>query len=66
MKLNEAIILYRAKNHISQKEFAEMCGVTPQTIYNVESVGQKPSKTTLVRMKLVLGNEYPVDEDGEQ
>lgn len=66
MKLKDAIVLYRAKHNISMKEFAAKCGVSAQTIYNIESVGQSPSKITAVKIKLVLGDEYQIDdEDGE-
>ncbi len=65
MKLKDAVLLYRANNRLSQKEFAAKCGVTPQTIYNIETVGQNPSKTTKVRIKVVLGNDYDIEDDDE-
>lgn len=66
MKLKDAIVLYRAKHNISMKEFAAKCGVSGQTIYNIESVGQNPSKVTAVKIKLVLGDKYQIDdEEGE-
>lgn len=66
MKLKDAIVLYRAKNRMSMQAFAEKCGVTPQTIYNVETVGQKPSRLTRAKIEIVLGNEYQIDEENEE
>lgn len=54
MTLGERIIYYRAKNRLSQKDFAELCGVTPQTIYAIENGYQKASKTTVIKINLVL------------
>ena len=65
MKLGKAILLYRAKNKMSMKEFAQKCGVSLQTIYNIESVGQKPSRVTGAKIRLVLEDEYEIDEDEE-
>lgn len=63
MKLKDAIVMYRATHNISMKDFAAKCGVSGQTIYNIESVGQSPSKITAVKIKLVLGDEYQIDEE---
>lgn len=65
VKLSEAIVLYRVKHRLSQKAFAEAVGVTPQTIYNVETVGQSPSKMTRTKIMLVLGDEYSIDKEEE-
>mgnify|MGYP002623724043 CR=1 FL=1 len=67
MRLGEAILRYRAENRMSMKDFAEKCGVSAQTIYNIETVGQKPSKVTAIKIKMVLGDEYQIDpEEGEE
>jgi DNA-binding XRE family transcriptional regulator len=66
MKLKDAIVLYRAKNRMSMQAFAEKCGVTAQTIYNVETVGQKPSRVTKAKIEIVLGDEYQIDEENEE
>ena len=63
MTLAKAILMYRAKNRMNMKEFAEKCGVTPQTIYNIESVGQKPSRVTRAKIELILGDEYELDAE---
>ena len=63
MTLKNAIVMYRAKNRISMKEFAELCGVSMQTIYNIESVGQTPSRITRAKIKILLGDEYKIDDD---
>lgn len=66
MKLKDAIALYRAKHNISMKDFAAKCGVSGQTIYNIETVGQSPSKITAIKIKLVLGDEYQIDDEVEE
>lgn len=66
MTLKDAILMYRAKNRMSMKAFAEECGVSMQTIYNIESVGQNPSRVTLTKIKLILGNEYQIDDEVEE
>lgn len=65
VKLSEAIVLYRVKHRLSQKAFAEVVGVAPQTIYNIETVGQSPSKMTRTKIMLVLGDEYSIDKEDE-
>jgi DNA-binding XRE family transcriptional regulator len=65
MTLSKAILMYRAKHDMTMKQFAEACGVTLQTIYNVETVGQKPSRLTRTKIELVIGTEFEIDEDVE-
>ena len=65
VKLADAILQYRVQQRLSQKAFAEKVGVTPQTIYNIETVGQSPSKMTRAKIMLVFGNEYSIDEEEE-
>lgn len=62
MKLGEAILDYRVRNGLSMLAMAKKCNVTQQTIYNIETVGQNPSKLTRGKIMLVLGNEYEIDE----
>lgn len=65
MTLGKAIVMYRAKNKLTMKEFAEKCGLTMQTIYNVETVGQKPSRVTRAKIELVLNGEYELDKEDD-
>lgn len=60
MTLSERIILYRAKERISQTVLAERCGLTKQTILAIENGTQIPSKVTLAKIELVIGKEEPV------
>ena len=55
MKIAEAMIRFRAVNKLTQKDLAEMCGVSTQTISNVESGVQKPSRVTVEKIKIGLG-----------
>lgn len=63
MKLQSAIVYYRAENGLSMSKFAKMCGLSPQTIYKLEALGTKPSRTTKAKIMMVLGGKYYVDED---
>jgi DNA-binding XRE family transcriptional regulator len=56
-KLAEAIVNYRARERISQKEFAARAGVSLQTICNIETGQQEPSRVTVAKIMLVLKKE---------
>ncbi len=57
MKLSDRMVRFRAKERISQKELAERCGVTLQTINSVENETQTPSRVTVAKIELVIGEE---------
>ena len=59
MNLAEKMVMYRAKNRITQKELAKRVGVTPMTISNVESGKQEPNRVTRAKILLVVDK----DED---
>ena len=63
MTLDKAILMYRAKHNLTMRAFAEKCGVTMQTIYNIETVKQNPSRFTRAKIELVLGDEYEIDKE---
>lgn len=63
MKLQSAIVFYRAEHGLSMSKFAKMCGLSPQTIYKLEALGTKPSRTTKAKIMMVLGGKYYVDEE---
>lgn len=52
--LGNAMILYRAKERITQSELAKRCGVSLQTICSVENDLQNPSRVTEAKIKLVI------------
>lgn len=54
MTLADEIITYRAKNRITQKQMAEKCNLTTQTINVIEKHNQKVSKLTEAKIRLVL------------
>lgn len=56
-ELSEKMVLYRAKERISQKELARRCGVTLQTINSIENEIQNPSKVTEAKIRLVIESE---------
>lgn len=49
------IVEYRAKHHLSQKEFADKVGVAPLTIHRAEK--GKCSKTTKTLIDLIIERE---------
>lgn len=55
-KLAEAMVTYRARERISQREFAEKVGVSLQTICNIETGQQVPSRLTVAKILLVIGD----------
>lgn len=57
MTLQDRMIEYRAKERISQKELANRCGVSYQTINSVENGTQDPSKVTTAKIELIIGKE---------
>ena len=56
-KLAEAIVNYRARERMSQKEFAAKAGVSLQTICNIETGQQEPSRVTVAKIMLVINRE---------
>ena len=57
MALSDRMIKYRAAERISQQELADRCGVSKQTIYSIENETQEPSKVTLAKIEMVVGEE---------
>lgn len=67
MKLGEAILQYRIRYNLSMKKFAELCGCTQQTIYNLETVGSSPSKLTRGKITNILSKDgYTVEDDDDE
>ena len=63
MTLAERMIQYRARERINQKELAERCGLSLQTVNSVENETQAPSKITMAKIELVIGQER-IDKEG--
>lgn len=61
MTLADRMVLYRAKERISQKELAKRCGITTQTVNSVENELQTPTKLTKAKIELVIGQEDKED-----
>lgn len=57
MSLQDEMVQYRARNKMSQTEFAEKVGVTLQTINSVENGHQTPSKVTEAKIRIVLDSD---------
>lgn len=56
-ELSERMVIYRAKERISQAELAKRCGVSLQTINSIETDTQTPSRVTRVKIEMVIGGE---------
>lgn len=57
MSLQEDMVLYRARHNMTQKELAEKCKLSLQTINSVENGLQHPSKLTENKIKLAIQEE---------
>ena len=57
MRLQEAMLLFRAQHNLNQEEFAKLCEVSRQTIHMIEKGVQKPSRFTQKKIELVLKGE---------
>lgn len=60
MKLSERMVQYRARERICQKELAERCGLSLQTINSIENETQTPSRVTVAKIELVIND---IEED---
>lgn len=56
-KLGKQMLIYRAKNNISLRDFARMVGVTTQTIWNIENGKVTPERITEQKILLVIEGE---------
>ena len=63
LTLAERMIQYRARERINQRELADRCGLSLQTINSVENETQTPSKMTVAKIELVIGQER-FDKEG--
>ena len=57
MTLQEEMVHYRAKNRLTQREFAKKCGVTVQTINSVENGRQEAGKITEQKIRIAMEDE---------
>ena len=56
-ELCQRMIEYRARNHLTQEEFAARIGVTTATVVNAETGRRGPSKTTRVKILDEIGED---------
>jgi len=54
MTLQERMVMYRAKENLTQKELAERVGISVQTINSIENETQMPSRLTQAKIELVI------------
>ena len=55
--LKDDILTFRARNNLSQKKFAQLCGLSIMTINAIENDIQEPTKVTREKIRLVLSGE---------
>lgn len=53
-ELGEKMVVFRARNRLSQADLAKMCGCSLQTINSVENGTQSPSKVTEAKIRLIV------------
>lgn len=56
-ELANLVLRYRTRHKLSMKEFADMCGVCWQTIWNLEHNNYKPQRTTRCAIEMILEEE---------
>jgi len=61
MTLGQKMTRYRAKHKMTQKDLAQAVGVTVQTICNIETEQQTPSRLTEQKILLVIEEEEHED-----
>jgi len=57
MELAERMVRYRAKHRMSQRQLADECGLSLQTVNSIENGIQSPSRVTKAKIELVIGKE---------
>jgi len=63
MTLSEEMVRYRAIERIPQGELAARCGLSVQTINSIENETQVPSRVTLAKIRLVIGDKEERNND---
>ena len=53
-ELGEKMVVFRARNRLSQAHLAKMCGISLQTVNSVENGTQTPSKVTEAKIRLIV------------
>ena len=56
-KLTDLVVDYRVRNNLTMKQMAERCGVSLQTLFNVENEKYKVQRTTVRKILNVIENE---------
>ncbi len=54
MTLQEKMVMFRAKENLTQKQLAERVGISVQTINGIENETQMPSRLTQAKIELVI------------
>lgn len=58
ISIGELIRQYRGEHDLTQVQFAEMCGVRPLTILQLEKGRTNPKASTEVKIKKVLNGKW--------
>lgn len=54
-ELSNKILVYRAKHNLSIDQMAEKCKISRQTLSNIDSCKQNPSRLTVQKILNVIG-----------
>lgn len=57
MTLSEQIIMFRAKNNLSQKQFGKLCKLDRAYISDIENEKKTPGKIAKLKIEFVLNGE---------
>lgn len=58
--LAKDMIAYRAKHKLSMVALAKLCGVSSQTVYNLENGYSEPTRRTVAAIEEVIYNDESV------
>ena len=56
-ELVNKIVGFRVRHNMTMKDFAELSGITLQTLWNIENGYHKPTRTTEYKIMQVIENE---------
>lgn len=57
MKLKDAVLTYRARNNMTQNDFAQKVGLSRSTIARFESGKYNPTPLTEAKIKIIIEGE---------
>jgi DNA-binding XRE family transcriptional regulator len=56
-KMIDLIVDYRVRNNLTMRQMAELCGITYNTLFNIENGKYKTQRTTIRKILNVIESE---------